>query len=420
MSRAVFAALALLTAGAAHAHAMHFPSGGGSFVGGDLTAPIVLDATNTLCSQALSLSLEGDSDTGVQRAAANILAFCAGGANAMRVESTRVRVIGQGTEPACVINAAFGSSLEFFGTNVTAGIGISQGLASGNDELALCHTGTRISIGATSAEFAFSAGVKPDGDDIRYFGTWTNGSPGTGRRWILRASTLEALKAGTVGAPSISGTDANANTGIYFPADDQLGLSTDGVLALRVKAGEAQFQAGTNLTPGMAWIDDDDATGSGFARTGANVTALIANGTTVFEGAEGLFIISVTMRPDSTNARALGTSAQRWATFHTVSSNTSGFQSNEAANLSVGTTTAPTASFLRISSTGAVAWTPALAGESGTIVTACNVDAESDAVTMTDGSTYEGAGTVLGINDCVTFQRDSTTAKWRQTATSNN
>lgn len=50
---------------------------GGPFSGGTLSAPLVLDATNTLCNQALSLSFNGDSDLGLQRSAANILRLCA-------------------------------------------------------------------------------------------------------------------------------------------------------------------------------------------------------------------------------------------------------------------------------------------------------------------------------------------------------
>ena len=88
------------------------------------------------------------------------------------------------------------------------------------------------------------------------------------------------------------------------------------------------------------------------------------------------------------------------------------------ANLTVSTTTTPTAGFVRISGAGAVNWTPGNATswslQNGSIVAACNVDAESDIITMTDGATYEGSGVALGVNDCVTFMYDGTTTKWRQ------
>lgn len=47
------------------------------FSGGTLTDPLVLDADNTTCAQALSLSFTGDADLGLQRAAANTLRICA-------------------------------------------------------------------------------------------------------------------------------------------------------------------------------------------------------------------------------------------------------------------------------------------------------------------------------------------------------
>ncbi len=74
--RALLLALVLLTSASASAQALR-PAF--NFQGGTLTAPLVLDATNTLCSQALSLSFNGDSDLGLQRSAANIALFCASG-----------------------------------------------------------------------------------------------------------------------------------------------------------------------------------------------------------------------------------------------------------------------------------------------------------------------------------------------------
>lgn len=89
-------------------------------------------------------------------------------------------------------------------------------------------------------------------------------------------------------------------------------------------------------------------------------------------------------------------------------------------NLTVTSTTQPTASFLRISSAAPVSWTPAAPPTTeNAYVSACNVNA-SDAITMTDGTTYEGSGCVLGTNDCVTFIYDTTTSKWRELSCSNN
>jgi len=90
----------------------------------------------------------------------------------------------------------------------------------------------------------------------------------------------------------------------------------------------------------------------------------------------------------------------------------------EASNLTVSAATNVTGPFMRLSSVGAVAWTPGKTPtyplQSGTRYYACNVDAESDTITMTDGATYEGSGVALGINDCVTFIWDVTSDKFRQ------
>lgn len=67
---------------------------GGTFTGGTLASPLVLDATNTLCSQALSLSYNGDSDLGIQRAAANTLALCISGAAALQLDTVATLTVG--------------------------------------------------------------------------------------------------------------------------------------------------------------------------------------------------------------------------------------------------------------------------------------------------------------------------------------
>lgn len=64
---------------------------GGGFTGGTLTSPLVLDATNTLCSQTLSLAFAGDLDTGMQRNAANTLWLCAGAANPLILTATTLQ-----------------------------------------------------------------------------------------------------------------------------------------------------------------------------------------------------------------------------------------------------------------------------------------------------------------------------------------
>lgn len=93
--RAIVLALVVAAAvlGAAPAQAQWGGGWGGAsppFRGGELTQALVLDATNTLCSQALSLSFEADADTGIQRNAANTWLICAGAVAALTITSTAV------------------------------------------------------------------------------------------------------------------------------------------------------------------------------------------------------------------------------------------------------------------------------------------------------------------------------------------
>lgn len=58
---------------------------------------------------------------------------------------------------------------------------------------------------------------------------------------------------GTVSAPSITNT-GDTNTGIYFPADDQIGLATAGTVRVRVTAG-GDLAFGSSLPTNVAgWV----------------------------------------------------------------------------------------------------------------------------------------------------------------------
>lgn len=95
-------ALAALPAHAFGAIGSGIGSGGGTFTGGTLSSSLVLDASNTLCSAALSLAFNGDADTGIQRAAANTLAACVGATAALTLTSTTVT-----TNAALVVGTTF-------------------------------------------------------------------------------------------------------------------------------------------------------------------------------------------------------------------------------------------------------------------------------------------------------------------------
>lgn len=77
MTRALAILCAVLACAVARAQPVETVVAPGGFTGGTLTAPLILDATNTLCTQALSLSFNGDSNLGLQRNAADALLLCA-------------------------------------------------------------------------------------------------------------------------------------------------------------------------------------------------------------------------------------------------------------------------------------------------------------------------------------------------------
>lgn len=71
--------------------------------------------------------------------------------------------------------------------------------------------------------------------------------------------------AGTAAAPSITNT-TDTNTGIYFPAADTLGVTTNGTEALRVNpSGQVEFRSGTAALPSV--------TNSGDTNTGVYFSA---------------------------------------------------------------------------------------------------------------------------------------------------
>ncbi len=115
--RAVLLALLFAASPAvANGGAIWGSSGGSSFSGGTLTAPIVLSATNTLCSQTLALAWTGDLDTGMQRSAANTLLLCAGGLPALELTND-----GSGNFTADVETAATAATIRAISTGTGHG-----------------------------------------------------------------------------------------------------------------------------------------------------------------------------------------------------------------------------------------------------------------------------------------------------------
>ena len=87
--------------------------------------------------------------------------------------------------------------------------------------------------------------------------------------------------AGSVSAPAFSAT-ADTDTGVYFPAANQVGIAVGGALvALFTSAGTTlQFADGTVSAPGIAFASDPDC---GWYRIGANNIGLALNGAKVID-----------------------------------------------------------------------------------------------------------------------------------------
>lgn len=186
---------------------------------------------------------------------------------------TQLLVRGNGADAACSPAAAFNPSIKFSGS--AHGMGIAQGLASGPDELALCNDGARMSIGANSAEFSFANGIKPDGDDVRPFGT-------TGRRWIVNASQVNSLRDGTNLAPAISWL-TSPMTGFATPTTHSLAAFSQGVTIWEGGGGVFNLSAslrsaGTSTAAAPEWSYQADQD-TGIFRAAADTIAVATGGT---------------------------------------------------------------------------------------------------------------------------------------------
>lgn len=124
----VFVVLALFSGSASAQWGRVFGStgGGGTFVGGTLTAPLILSAANTLCSESLALTWTGDENTGLQRSAADTVTWCLNGAAALTLS---------GSAATYAVGAVFSGVT----TDVTAASGedvlIKGGASSGSVQL---------------------------------------------------------------------------------------------------------------------------------------------------------------------------------------------------------------------------------------------------------------------------------------------
>lgn len=197
-------------------------------------------------------------------------------------------------------------------------------------------------------------------------------------------------------------TSANISMGIYSNAN---------------AAGETAVAIGTQdsgtATTLMAWCLDCELSAPTIVGTVDGAGNMQLDGVlTVDGGGTNAFTGAVTTTGLTTHNGGIAVAT---AKFYREASTTTALAANPD------TTTVPTGSFMRITATGATAWTPDETSISdGTRVVACNVDAESDVITLTaSAGKYLGA-CILGINDCVTMVYDSTSSVWRESSCDTN
>lgn len=222
---------------------------GGSFFGGTLTLPLVLDATNTLCSQALAVSFSGDSDLGLQRSAANILLLCA---SSGVVVNGPITVVANAacTNPSISLSATSGISFNASGHTI-----ICQG---GNAQLTVSNVAITAAAGVP-----FTAGtggisiVNNGGTGIVFSGGGAaaelTGSTGDGVLLTSLGTAIAVLRSTSAAAGSeaqvYGAADASGDIGVAVGTSAALsgaGLDTTTLAIGHTIAGTPVYQWKTN------------------------------------------------------------------------------------------------------------------------------------------------------------------------------
>jgi hypothetical protein len=133
----------------------------------------------------------------------------------------------------------------------------------------------------------------------------------------VKSFTSAALFAdGSAGAPGVSFTSGDTDTGIYRPTDDQISLVAGGVDGMVViESGGAafcRFADGTASLPSISFQADGD---SGLYRPGNNSVGLTANGNVRLEYdgvTTGTWKVHAGLNPGADNSYSCGTSDFRW------------------------------------------------------------------------------------------------------------
>lgn len=137
------------------------PNGGASgsstpFTGGTLTSSLVLDATNSTCADALSLTFSGDTNMGLQRSAADTLLVCLAGATAGTWSATVLTLAADLAVNGGDITTSSTGTVTVFNTNAAAADIL--GAATGAVTIAGGSASTGCTVTGNTGAFACSAG----------------------------------------------------------------------------------------------------------------------------------------------------------------------------------------------------------------------------------------------------------------------
>lgn len=239
---------------------------------------VLLSATNTLCSQALSIAFNGDIDVGVQRSAANTLLLCTNSVAALTLTSTTAVMTGTvSISPAASASDAL---------RITA--------ASG-------HTGPYLNIRPEddgSNDLAFD--VSPTG---------VNGSLAITIRPVTAGSVAPILSVGSSGARVMGVTNNNA---VFVDTTVVVGGTvTSGAVAAGTGmtiANSAIDDGSTSAGQNMRVASDANASGEIALDVGTNNTATTGTCLRVVTDADGTPVAKLNVECDGSVASTQVTS----------------------------------------------------------------------------------------------------------------
>lgn len=391
------------------AHAQESPifrpnkSGGGTFTGGTLTSPIVLDATNTLCSQALALSFNGDSDTGLQRAAANIVSFCVGATEALRLSTTTVDIGGGSGSTGVSIDSATGD------------LAATRDIIAGGD---VNVNGADINTTATGAVTIFNANATSASILAGATGAIdiAGGVGSTGCTITANTGALACTATPTfAGGSGITGTIANQQVAVGNGTNTIAGssaLTFDGSTFLFTAANTRYTSRATdNSGEGIFTVNNVNAGDGSFVAEGPNVAG-------TFGGINKASAVFLTLNPASATAFIRVSGANPLAT---VTNDVLRTYIDTSGNFSVGNNASPaglfsvgSASQLQVDSTGRMSRLETSA-PSG-VASRDLVWADSTSHRMMMNNNNQGAVAVAGVLSAVVTSDLTTTGTTLQTA----